>query len=96
MVGFPAWFVETIQGRLVEVSALIEHQSEPRQAFEEEHKAFQALFASMDIARKPEFEDWEDKLSIKQSLLYERLYLQGLKDGMQLADAFASPSVHSD
>ncbi|MNC83051.1 hypothetical protein D3C75_1368340 [compost metagenome] len=50
----------------------------------------------MDIARKPEFENWEDKLSIKQSVLYERLYLQGLKDGMQLADAFASPSVLSD
>lgn len=96
VVSFPAWFIETIQGRLVEVSAMIEHQSEPRQAFEEEHKAFQVLFASMDIARKPEFEDWEDKLSIKQSVLYERLYLQGLQDGMQLASAFAAPSVLSD
>jgi hypothetical protein len=27
-------------------------------AFEEESKVFQALFVSMDIARKPEFEDW--------------------------------------
>lgn len=95
MVSFPSWFIETIQGRLVEVSARIEHQSEPRQAFEEERKAFQVLFTSIDIARKPEFENWEDKLSIKQSVLYERLYLQGLKDGMQLADAFASPSVLS-
>ncbi|MHA6533707.1 hypothetical protein [Paenibacillus sp. BAC0078] len=96
VVSFPAWFIQTIQGRLDEVSALIEHQSEPRQAFEEERKAFQALFASMDIARKPEFEYWEDKLSLKQSVLYERLYLQGLKDGMQLANAFAAPSVLSD
>ncbi|MGN7764829.1 hypothetical protein [Paenibacillus sp. 22594] len=96
VMSFPAWFIETIQGRLGEVSALIEHQSEPRQAFEEERKAFQALFASMDIARKPEFEYWEDKLSLKQSILYERLYLQGLKDGMQLANAFAAPSVLSD
>lgn len=90
-MGFPAWFIETIQGRLVEVSTLIEHQSEPRKAFEEEREAFQALFASMDIARKPEFENWEDKLSIKQSVLYERLYLQGLKDGMQLASTFTAP-----
>lgn len=96
VVSFPAWFIETIQGRLVEVSAQIEHQSEPRDAFEEERKAFQALFASIDIARKPEFEYWEDKLSIKHSVLYERLYLQGLKDGMQLANAFAAPSVLSD
>ncbi|MEK4062449.1 MULTISPECIES: hypothetical protein [unclassified Paenibacillus] len=96
VVSFPAWFIQTIQGRLDEVSALIEHQSEPRQAFEAERKAFQALFASMDIARKPEFEYWEDKLSLKQSVLYERLYLQGLKDGMQLANAFAVPSVLSD
>ncbi len=95
-VSFPAWFIQTIQGRLDEVSARIEHQSEPRQDFEEERKAFQALFAFMDIARKPEFENWEDKLSLKQSVLYERLYLQGLKDGMQLANAFAAPSVLSD
>lgn len=96
VVSFPAWFIETIHGRLVEVSAQIEHQSEPRQVFEEERKAFQALFASMDIARNPEFENWEDKLSLKQSVLYERLYLQGLKDGMQLANTFAAPSVLSD
>jgi hypothetical protein len=96
VVSFPAWFIQTIQGRLDEVSTLIEHQSEPRQAFEEERKAFQELFASMDIARKSEFENWEDKLSSKQSVLYERLYLQGLKDGMQLANAFAAPSVLTD
>ncbi len=74
----------------------IEHQSELESAFEEERKAFQALFASMDIARKPEFEDWEDKLSLKQSVLYERLYLQGLKDGVELANAFSAPSALSD
>lgn len=96
VVSFPAWFIQTIQGRLDDVSALIEHQSESRQAFEEERKAFHALFASMDIASKPEFEYWEDKLSLKQSVLYERLYLQGFKDGMQLANASAAPSVLSD
>jgi len=95
-VSFPAWFIETIQGRLVEVSALIEHQSEPRQTFDEERKAFNVLFASMDIAHKPEFENWEDKLSIKQSVIYERLYLQGLKDGMQLAHSFTAPSALSE
>ncbi|WP_340021316.1 hypothetical protein MHI24_20165 [Paenibacillus sp. FSL K6-1096] len=95
-MSFPAWFIETIQGRMVEVSAIIEHESEPRLAFNEEREAFRALFASMDIACKPEFENWEDKLSIKQSVIYERLYLQGLKDGMQLAQSFNAPSVLSE
>ncbi|AIQ50662.1 hypothetical protein [Paenibacillus sp. FSL R7-0331] len=96
MVSFPAWFVQTMQGRLNEITAQIEYESEPRLVFEEESKAFQALFDSMDIARMPEFEDWEDKLQLKLSVLYERLYLQGLKDGMQLANAFTAPSVLSD
>lgn len=51
VVSFPAWFIQTIQGRLVEVSARIERQSEPRQAFEEEHQAFQALFGYCTQAR---------------------------------------------
>ncbi|MEK5234762.1 hypothetical protein NST99_03485 [Paenibacillus sp. FSL L8-0470] len=95
-VSFPAWFIQTIQGRLNEVTAQIEYQSEPRQAFEEESEAFQALFDSMDVAGMPEFEDWENKLQLKQAVLYERLYLQGLKDGMQLAHAFTAPSVLTD
>ncbi|WP_312148562.1 hypothetical protein [Paenibacillus odorifer] len=96
MLSFPAWFLQTIQGRLDEVTAQIEHQSEPRDVFEEERKAFQALFDSMDIAGIPEFEYWEDKLQLKQAVLYERLYLQGLKDGMQLEHALTAPSVLTD
>ncbi|WP_438496812.1 hypothetical protein [Paenibacillus sp. IHBB 3054] len=95
-VSFPAWFIQTIQGRLNEVTAQIEYQSEPRQAFEEENEAFQALFDSIDIERMPQFEDWENKLQLKQAVLNERLYLQGLKDGMQLAHAFTAPSVLSE
>lgn len=37
----------------------------------------------------PEFADWEDHQYLKQALMNERLYLQGLKDGMQLATSFA-------
>lgn len=96
MVSIPAWFLQTIQGRLDEVTAQIEHQSESRHAFEEESDAFLALFASMDVARMPEFEDWEDKLQLKQAVLNERLYLQGLKDGVQLENVFVAPAVVSD
>lgn len=95
-MSFPAWFTQTIQGRLNEVTAQIEYQSESRHAFEEESKAFEALFDSMDIARMPEFEYWEDKLQMKQSILNERLYLQGLQDGMQLANALTTPSGPSE
>lgn len=96
MESFPAWFIQTIQGRLNEVTAQIEYQSEPRHAFEEESRAFQALFDSIDIVKMPEFEYWEDKFQLKLAVLYERLYLQGLKDGMQFVNAFTTPSVYSD
>ncbi|AIQ39258.1 aspartyl-phosphate phosphatase Spo0E family protein [Paenibacillus sp. FSL R5-0912] len=96
VVSFPAWFIQTIQSRLNEVTAQIEYQSEPRLPFEEESKAFQALFESIDTAHMPEFEYWEDKLQLKQAVIYERLYLQGLKDGMQLANASIAPPVLSD
>ncbi|MNC72128.1 hypothetical protein D3C75_1231390 [compost metagenome] len=39
----------------------------------------------MDVTRIPEFVDWEDKHYIRQGLQHERLYLQGLQDGVQLA-----------
>lgn len=94
--SFPAWFIQTIQGRLNEVTAQIEYQSEPRHAFEEESRAFQTLFDSIDIVKMPEFEYWEDKFQLKLAVLYERLYLQGLKDGMQFVNAFTTPSVYSD
>lgn len=96
VVSFPAWFIQTIQSRLNEVTAQIEYQSEPRLPFEEESKAFQALFESIDTAHMPEFEYWEDKLQLKQAVIYERLYLQGLKDGMQLAHSFTAPSALSE
>lgn len=97
-VSFPAWFKQTMQGRIHEITAQIEYQSEPKDeyAFEEESKAFKALVESADITHMAEFEHWEDRLHIKQSVLYERLYLQGLKDGMQLANAFTASSVSSD
>lgn len=44
----------------------------------------------------PEFADWEDKHQIKQALLYERLYKQGLKDGVQLVNTLLTLSVPSE
>lgn len=84
-MNFPPWFLQTIQGRLEEMSARIDHHADFEQVRGEEDEAFQALFASVDVARIPEFVDWEDKHYIRQGMQYERLYLQGLQDGVQLA-----------
>ncbi|WP_151736789.1 hypothetical protein [Paenibacillus tengchongensis] len=95
-MSFPSWFLQAMQGRLDEVSAQIENQSELEQVFEKESKAFKTLFASLDLARMPEFIDWEDKFHSKQAILYERLYLQGFKDGMQLVNSLSYTSVLAD
>jgi hypothetical protein len=95
-VSFPMWFLQAIQGRLEEVSAQIEYDSKLGRIREEESEAFQALFASVDVGRMPEFVDWEDKHHFRQAIQNERLYLQGLKDGVQLAAALLSSSASAE
>ncbi|MGG1599079.1 hypothetical protein [Paenibacillus naphthalenovorans] len=87
---FPPWFREAIQKRLDNVSDLIENHSELSRIRENERKAFERLFAGMDIGRMPEFAGWEDCQHLKQAIMNEWLYLQGLKDGIQLASALSS------
>lgn len=84
-MNFPPWFLETMQGRLEEVAARIERHGDFGQVRGEEDAAFAALFGSVDVTRIPEFVEWEDKHYIRQGLQHERLYLQGLQDGVQLA-----------
>lgn len=91
-MNFPPWFLETIQGRLEEVAARIEHHGDFGQVRGEEDEAFAALFGSMEVTRIPEFVEWEDKHYIRQGLQHERLYLQGLQDGVQLAVGLLFPS----
>ncbi|MED4599638.1 hypothetical protein P9314_02830 [Paenibacillus validus] len=95
-MDFPPWFRQAIQGRLDDVSARIEYNPELNRIRAEESKAFQVLFAGMDIGRMPEFAEWEDKHHFKQAIMNEWLYLQGMKDGIQLAVALLSPSVLFD
>ncbi|MEK3986353.1 hypothetical protein MHB77_23720 [Paenibacillus sp. FSL K6-3166] len=86
---FPSWFRQAIQKRLDDISAHIEHHPDLNRIGDKERKAFERLFACLDIGRMPEFADWEDHQYLKQALMNERLYLQRLKDGMQLATSLA-------
>ncbi|MGG1597485.1 hypothetical protein [Paenibacillus naphthalenovorans] len=76
-----------------EVSAQIEYHPELKKIRDEEDKAFHTIFAGLIITQTPEFEDWEDKYILKQAMMNERLYMQGLTDGIQLASALLN---HSD
>lgn len=94
---FPSWFQRAIQRRLEYVTARIEQQSDLRKYRAEEEKAFEALFSGIDIEQSPEFMEWEDKHHIKRAQENERLYLQGMRDGVQLVVALLSdPFAASD
>lgn len=67
------------------MAARIEHHADFGRVCGEEDEAFEALFGSVEVTRIPEFVEWEDKHYIRQGLQHERLYLQGLQDGVQLA-----------
>ncbi|MEK3785415.1 hypothetical protein [Paenibacillus sp. FSL K6-1230] len=95
-LDFPAWILQALRGRLDDVSARIEHNPEFGAASEEERKAFQTLQASTDLGRMPEFANWEDKHHCKQAILYERLYWQGIKDGVQLASALNFSTIPNE
>ncbi len=93
---FPSWFRQVVQGRLEEVSARIEHHPDLNDVRAEADQAFESLFEDKDIGRMPEFAAWEDRHYLKQGLVYEKLYLQGMKDGVQLAMALFCTSSSDD
>ncbi|MGZ7443008.1 hypothetical protein [Paenibacillus sp. TH7-28] len=94
---FPLWFREAIQQRLDEVSARIQRQPDLRKLRAEEHEAFDAMFSGVNKTMLPEFMDWEDKHHFRRALENERLYMQGMIDGMQLVVAlFNDPPFVSE
>ncbi|MBW7474816.1 hypothetical protein K0T92_08660 [Paenibacillus oenotherae] len=84
---FPSWFQRAIQRRLEYVAAQIERNPELSKYHAEEKKAFEAIFSGIDITQSPEFMAWEDKHHMKRAGENEHLYLQGMRDGVQLAVA---------
>lgn len=95
-MGFPAWFRQAIQSRLDDVSVQIEYHPELRKIRDEEDEAFHAIFDDLKIAQTAEFANWEDKYILKQSMMNERLYMQGLRDGIQLATEILNHSASPD
>lgn len=89
-MDIPSWFQSAIQRRLDYVSARIERHPDLHKYRVEEEKAFEALFSETDKTQWPEFMEWEDKHHYKLALENERLYLQGMRDGVQLVVALLS------
>ncbi|MEO2260423.1 hypothetical protein ABGV43_26330 [Paenibacillus amylolyticus] len=83
-MDFPPWMQRAIQARLDEVSALIEHDTELSRVRGETDEAFEALFAGKDVEQTPEYAEWENRYIVSKGIENEQLYMQGLRDGIQL------------
>ncbi|CAM3281570.1 MULTISPECIES: hypothetical protein [Paenibacillus] len=90
---FPSWFRQIIQKRLDKVTAKIAYHPDLEQIRREEEKAFQALFAGIDLKQSPAFSEWEDRHGLLLAMMNEKLYLRGMQDGIQLAVALLSPLI---
>ncbi|WP_340016231.1 hypothetical protein [Paenibacillus sp. FSL K6-1318] len=92
-MDFPPWLQQAIQARLDEVSARIEHDPELSRVREEKDEAFQVLFAGKDIEQTPEYAEWENRYIVSKSIENEQLYMQGLRDGIQLTVSLLGVSI---
>ncbi|MFE6078252.1 hypothetical protein ACFVQB_27735 [Paenibacillus sp. NPDC057886] len=92
-MNFPSWLEQAIQARLDEVSALIEHDPELSRVRGETDEAFEALFTGDDVENTPEFTEWENRYFVTKGIENERLYMQGLRDGIQLTVSLLGQSM---
>ncbi|MEK3827695.1 hypothetical protein [Paenibacillus sp. FSL K6-1558] len=92
-MDFPPWMQQAIQARLNEVSARIEHDPELNRVRGETDEAFEALFAGKDVERTPEYAEWENRYIVCKGIENERLYKQGLRDGIRLTVSLLSQSM---
>jgi hypothetical protein len=92
-MDFPPWMQRAIQARLDEVTARIEHDSELSRVRGETDEAFEALFAGKDLELTPEYAEWENRYIVSKGIENERLYMQGLRDGIQLTVSLLGQSM---
>ncbi|WP_338592517.1 hypothetical protein V6669_07880 [Paenibacillus sp. Y5S-9] len=92
----PQWLQQAIQARLDEVSARIEHDPELNRVREEKDEAFEGLFAGKDIEQTPEYAEWESQYIVSKGIENERLYMQGLRDGIQLTVSLLGQSMFEE
>lgn len=88
----PSWFRNAIQQRLDEITSDSEVGPELLQAHIDEQKAFESLYDGMDAAQFTRYMAWEDRHLFRRALENERLYMEGVKDGAQLAAALMADS----
>lgn len=92
-MDFPPWMQRAIQARLEEISARIEHDPELSSVRVGTDEAFQVLFAGKDVKQKPEYIEWENRYIVSKAIENERLYMQGLRDGIQFAVSLLGQSM---
>ncbi|KLU53422.1 hypothetical protein EL84_14095 [Paenibacillus sp. VT-400] len=92
-MDFPPWLQQAIQARLDEVSARIEHDPELSRVREEKDEAFEGLFSGEVVEQTPEYTEWENRYIVSKSIENGRLYMQGLRDGIQLTVSLLGQSM---
>ncbi|MDT9722795.1 hypothetical protein QVE09_28270 [Paenibacillus sp. ClWae2A] len=92
-MDFPPWLEQAIQARLEEVSAQVEQDSELSRVRWETDEAFATLFADKDVEQTAEYTEWENRYIVSKGIENERLYMQGLRDGIQLTVSLLGVSM---
>ncbi|MFC9707281.1 hypothetical protein ACFTRD_03895 [Paenibacillus sp. NPDC056933] len=92
-MDFPPWMQRAIQARLDEVTARIEHDPELSRVRGGTDEAFEVLFAGKDVEQTPEYIEWENRYIVSKGIENERLYMQGLRDGIQLIVSLLGQSM---
>ncbi|WKL00537.1 hypothetical protein Q0F98_26370 [Paenibacillus amylolyticus] len=92
-MDFPPWMQRAIQARLDEVTSRIEHDPELNRVRGGTDEAFEALFAGKNVEQTPEYTEWENRYIISKGIENERLYMQGLRDGIQLTVSLLGHSM---
>ncbi|MGF6355840.1 hypothetical protein ABIE27_003755 [Paenibacillus sp. 4624] len=92
-MNFPPWMQRAIRARLDEVTVQIEHDPELSRVRGETDEAFEALFTGKNVEQTPEYAEWENRYIISKGIENERLYMQGLRDGIQLTVSLLGQSM---
>ncbi|MEK4661702.1 hypothetical protein MHH93_07400 [Priestia sp. FSL H7-0729] len=95
-MNFPPWFQQAIHVRLDEVSVRIEQDPELSSICGKTDEAFRALFGGEDVEQTAEYIEWENRYIVSKGIENERLYMQGLRDGIQLTVSLLGKSMLED
>ncbi|WP_339300022.1 hypothetical protein MKY92_07780 [Paenibacillus sp. FSL R5-0623] len=92
-MDFPRWMQRAIQARLDEVTARMENDPELSRVRGETDEAFEAMFEGEDVEQTPGYTEWENLYIVRKGTENEQLYMQGLRDGIQLTVSLLGQSM---